>query len=85
MLVRACTCYQALYLRCCVAGSKDHASQMLYLEALSNFRLQRILQFLAPIIRGDETKYSLRIRILASWAAMGEAALQPDQVRCSAK
>ncbi|KDR09150.1 uncharacterized protein LOC110838941 isoform X2 [Zootermopsis nevadensis] len=61
-------------------GSSDHASQMLYLVALGNFEIRRVLQFLAPIIRGDDTEYSLHIRILAAWATMGQAALQPDQV-----
>jgi hypothetical protein len=53
---------------------------MLYLEALGNFELQRVAQFLAPIIRGDDTKYSHHIRILAMWTAVGQTALQPDQV-----
>ncbi|PNF30690.1 hypothetical protein B7P43_G06086 [Cryptotermes secundus] len=60
-------------------GSRDHARQMLYLEALSNFELQRVAQFLAPIISGDDTKYSRHIRILAMWTSVGHATLQPDQ------
>lgn len=65
---------------CCIAGSRDHARQMLYLEALRNFELQRVAQFLAPIISGDDTKYSHHIRILAMWTSVGHATLQPDQV-----
>jgi hypothetical protein len=74
---------QTLYLCCSIASSSDYASQMLYPEALSNFELQRVLQFLVPIIHGYGTKYSLHIRILAAWATMGQATLQPDQVCCS--
>ncbi|XP_069680724.1 vitellogenin isoform X2 [Periplaneta americana] len=62
------------------ADSEDYGHQMLYLEALSNFDLDRVVQYLEPIIRGEDSKYSHHLRFLAVWATMNHARLQPDQM-----
>jgi hypothetical protein len=80
---QACGTVSIPELCCCIAGSRDYAHQMLYLEALSNFELQRVVQFLTPIIRGDDTKYSHHIRFLAMWTTVVHSTLQPDQVCCN--
>ncbi|PSN55285.1 hypothetical protein C0J52_01781 [Blattella germanica] len=47
--------------------SHSYEKQMLYLEALGNFELNRVAEYLAPIIAGTQSRYSNHIRYLASW------------------
>ena len=54
--------------------------QLLYVQALSNFKLKRVAQYFEPIIQGTDLKFPTRIRLLALWIPDDIGYLTPDKV-----
>lgn len=49
--------------------SRDYNTQMVYLQGLANMELSQVLEFLIPVITGQETG-NRHLRFLASWATL---------------
>lgn len=59
--------------------SSHHERQMLYLQGLSNMELVQVLDYLAPVISGQNTQ-NKHIRFLAIWAVTNAAYTNPGKV-----
>lgn len=56
-----------------------HVHRMLYLQGLCNIELPHILEYLTPVVLGQDTK-DKHIRFLAIWAVLNSAYTNPNKV-----